>query len=99
MLIAANKLIEAGPFLLPSKAASKAGLGGAGMSAKQLVPRAKKKRLKLLDKAGPNRHPRHDHAPARIVRRPRRSFELMRVARETGTNWLRKNFSEFATRV
>jgi hypothetical protein len=100
LLIAANRLVEAGPFLTPVETSQeKADWAALELSAKQLVAEGKKEKdSKLLEKAwGINQFIlAATNAPATNREAAlRRSFELMpQISRETGTNWLRRNFSE-----
>jgi hypothetical protein len=100
MLVAANRLIEAGPFLMPAAAARETKDWAAlNLRARQLAALGKKEKdskslteaweinqfiLMATDSGASNREPAL-----------RRSFELMPLlSREVGTNWLRRSFQE-----
>ncbi|HEU0040071.1 MAG TPA: hypothetical protein VFR76_12440, partial [Verrucomicrobiae bacterium] len=100
LLVAANRLIEAGAFLLPAETArEKQDWAALDLRARQLMAQGKRdKEGKLLTQAWEiNQFILASTNVAASNREPalRRSFELMpQISREIGTNWLRRSFQE-----
>jgi len=100
LLVAANRLIETGPFLLPVEAArEKQDWAALDLRARQLIALGRKEKdSKVLTEAwdinqfilAATNTPATNREPAL-----RRAFELMpQISREVGTNWLRRSFQD-----
>jgi len=100
MLVAANRLIEAGPFLMPAEVArEKKNWAALDLRARQLIALGKKEKdSKSLTEAWEiNQFILAAAESGTSNREPalRRSFELMPlISREVGTNWLRRSFQD-----
>ncbi|MCL4789875.1 MAG: hypothetical protein KJ070_24365 [Verrucomicrobia bacterium] len=100
LLVAANRLIEAGPFLLPAdQAREQKDWAALDLRARQLIALGTAaKDSKLLTEAWEiNQFILASPGVASSNREPalRRSFELMPLlSREVGTNWLRRGFQQ-----